>query len=126
MFQADEALSTIASNSSFGPTSSPDKTLRYGITRSQVMKRAWQLAALNNPVHKHKRRAQLGQWMKMAWAEARRGDTERWSFLSPEQEARALERQLVTLEYADRHTEAHYTLMDLLRASITELRAGAL
>jgi hypothetical protein len=42
--------------------------------------------------------------MRMAWGEARRGETENWTFLSPEHKARCLERQLVTLQYDDRRT----------------------
>jgi hypothetical protein len=60
----------------------------------------------------------------MAWDEARRGETENWAFLSPEHEARCLERQLVTLQHDDRRTSAHYALMPSLRDSVRSLRAG--
>jgi len=56
--------------------------------------------------------------------EARRGDAGNWTFLSPAHEARALERQLVTLQYDDRRTRAHYALMQSLRDSISVLRTG--
>lgn len=74
---------------------------KYSVTRSQVMKRAWQLAKLNRRTANETGRERLGYYMRMAWDEARRGDTE----------ARALERQLVTVQYDDRRTQAHYTLM---------------
>jgi hypothetical protein len=123
MFQAADSHTIIASEPPLGAHSASLK-IKYGVTRSQVMKRAWQLAALNNPTCKDQRREQLGRWMRHAWAEARRGETERWSFLSPEHEARVLERQLVTLQYDDRRTEAHYALMQSLCESISALRAA--
>jgi hypothetical protein len=126
MFQADDVYTTTASCRPAGSAVSAPKAPKYGVTRSQVMKRAWQLAALNNPTRKDKRRGQLGQWMRHAWNEARRGDTENWTFLSPEHEARCLEHQLVTLQYDDRRTEAHYALMQSLRDSIHALRTSAL
>jgi hypothetical protein len=96
----------------------------HALARSQIMRRAWQLAHLNNPTRKDKRREQFGRWMRHAWDEARRGHTDNWTFLSPEHEARCLEHQLVTLQYDDRRSLAHYALMDSLRASLSTLRAG--
>jgi hypothetical protein len=122
MFQAANIHTTTASEPPLGAPSASLK-IEYGVTRSQMMKRAWQLAALNNPTRKDQRREHLGRWMRHAWAEAGRGETERWSFLSPEHEARALEHQLTTLQYDDRRTEAHYALMQSLRDSITALHA---
>jgi hypothetical protein len=78
----------------------------HALARSQIMRRTWQLAHLNNPTRKDKRREQFGRWMRHAWDEARRGHTDNWTFLSPEHEARCLEYQLVTLRYDDRRTEA--------------------
>ena len=89
------------------------------------MRRAWQLASLNHPVHKAKRRERIGAFMAMAWKEAREGRTETWTFLSAEHEARAIERQLTTLQFDDRRTQAHYALMDSLRASIRALSFDA-
>ena len=97
----------------------------HGLTRSQIMRRAWQLAHLNNPTSKARARQSLGRWISMAWDQARRGDTEHWTFLSAEHEARCLEHQLVTLQYDDRRSRAHYALMDSLRRSIGALRASA-
>jgi hypothetical protein len=122
MSQADHFHSTIASEPLLKAASFQSK---HGIRRSQVMRRAWQLAALDSATRKDRRREQLGRWMRQAWAEVRRGDTEQWSFLSLEHEARALEHQLTTLQYDDRRTEAHYALMDSLRASIRALRCAA-
>jgi hypothetical protein len=124
MFQAADSHTTIASEPPVGAASSSPQ-IKYGVTRSQVMKRAGQLAAINNPTRKDRRRAELGRWMKYAWDEARRGDTENWTFLSPEHEAQCLEHQLVTLQYDDRRTEAHYALMQSLRDSLSALRASA-
>jgi hypothetical protein len=89
---------------------------KYAVTRSQVMKRAWQLAKLNRGNVNNTGRERLGQYMRMAWDEARRGETENWTFLSPEHEARCLVRQLVTLQYDDRRTSAHYALRDSISA----------
>jgi hypothetical protein len=125
MFQAEDTHTTTAPGTPAGSAVSPrNKAPKHSVTRSQVMTRAWQLAALNNPTRKDKRREQLSRWMKHAWGEARRGDTENWTFLSPEHEARCLERQLITLEYDDQRTRAHYALMDSLRASIRALRTS--
>ena len=52
-------------------------------------------------------------------------DTENWTFLSPEHEARCIEKELVTLQYDDRRTDAHYALMQSLRDSLSALRASA-
>jgi anaerobic selenocysteine-containing dehydrogenase len=96
----------------------------HGLTRSQIMRRAWQLARLNRPNAKTGLRAS-SQWQTMAWDEARNGQTERWSFLSAEHEARSvarsIERQLTVLTYADRRTPEMERQMDSLR----DLRAGA-
>jgi hypothetical protein len=125
MFQAAATLSTAVLCVPVGSAAfTPTKASKYGVTRSQVMKRAWQLAALNNPIRKDRRRKQLGRWMRHAWDEARRGDAENWTFRSPEHEARCLESQLVTLQHDDRRSRAHYALMDSLRGSISALRAG--
>jgi hypothetical protein len=125
MFQADNVHTTTAPRTPVGSAASiTPKAPKYGVTRSQVMKRAWQLAALNNPIRKKKRHEQFGRWMRHAWDEARRGRTDNWTFLSPEHEARCLEHQLVTLQYDDRRSLAHYALMDSLRASLSALRAG--
>jgi hypothetical protein len=127
MFQADDVHTTTAPRTLAGSAAStPTKAPKYGVTRSQVMKRAWQLAALNSPTRKDRRREQLGRWMRHAWDEARRGDTENWTFLSAEHEARCLEHRLVTLQYDDRRTEAHYALMQTLRDSISALRISEL
>jgi hypothetical protein len=126
MFQADNSHTTTLPSAPAGSAASlTSKAPKYGVTRSQVMKRAWQLAALNNPTRKAKRREQLGRWMRHAWDEARRGDTENWTFLSPEHEARCIEKELVTLQYDDRRTDAHYALMQSLRDSLSALRASA-
>jgi hypothetical protein len=123
MFQADNVHTTTAPRTPVGSAASlSPKAPKYGVTCSQIMKRAWQLAALNNPTRKDKRREKLGRWMCHAWDKARRGHTDNWTFLSPEHEARCLEHQLVTLQYDDRRTEAHYTLMQSLRDSISDLR----
>jgi hypothetical protein len=120
MFQADDSHTTITSEPPARAIIHPPK---YGVTRSQVMTRAWQLAKLNRRTANESGRERLGEFMRMAWGEARRNDTENWTFLSPKHEARCLERQLVTLQYDDRRTQAHYGLMDSLRASISSLRA---
>jgi hypothetical protein len=125
MFRAVDTHTTTAPRMPAGSAASlTSKTPTHGFNRSQVMKRAWQLAALNNPIRKNKRHEQFGRWMRHAWDEARRGHTDNWTFLSPEHEARCLEHQLVTLQYDDRRSLAHYALMDSLRASLSALRAG--
>jgi hypothetical protein len=121
MFQADNSHITIASEQPAGLVNLQPK---YSVTRSQVMKRAWQLAKLNRGNVNNTGRERLGQYMRMAWDEARRGETENWTFLSPEHKARCLERQLVTLQYDDRRSSAHYALMQSLRDSVRSLRAG--
>ena len=124
MFQADDNHTTTPPSS---PASAAVSILspkpKYAVIRSQVMKRAWQLAKLNRGNVNNTGRERLGQYMRMAWDEARRGETENWTFLSPEHEARCLVRQLVTLQYDDRRTSAHYALMQSLRDSISALRA---
>jgi hypothetical protein len=95
----------------------------HGLTRSQIMRRAWQLAHLNNPTSKARVCQSLGRSISHAWQEAREGRTDNWTFLSAEREARCLEHQLVTLQYDDRRTEAHYALMQSLRDSLSALRA---
>jgi anaerobic selenocysteine-containing dehydrogenase len=95
----------------------------HGLTRSQIMRRAWQLARLNNPTVKTGLRA-ASQWQTMAWDEARNGNTERWSFLSAEHEARAIERQLTVLTFADRRTPEMQRQMAVLRSDLSALRAG--
>jgi hypothetical protein len=125
MFQGDDNHTKTPATS---PASVAVSTLspkpKYSVTRSQVMKRAWQLAKLNRGNVNNTGRESLGQYMRMAWDEARRGETENWAFLSPEHEARCLERQLVTLQHDDRRTSAHYALMPSLRDSVRSLRAG--
>ena len=101
-----------------------DKTY-HGLSRSQIMKRAWQLAKLNRGNIHTSTRDKIGRWISHAWQEAREGQTENWTFLSVEHEARSLEHQLTTLEFDDRRSAAHYSLMASLRASITALRSGA-
>ena len=95
MFQADDSHTTIASEPPAELATSPKP--KYGVTRSHVMKRAWQLAKLNRGNVNNTGRERLGQYMRMAWNEARRRETENWTFLSPEHKARCLERQLITL-----------------------------
>lgn len=94
-----------------------------GVTRSQIMKRAWQLAKLNKGKSSSTGREQIGLWISHAWKEAREGRTDNWTFLSPEHEARCIEHQLVVLQNDDRRSPAHYTLMASLRASVNALRA---
>ncbi len=50
MFQADNSHTTTLPSAPAGSAASlTSKAPKYGVTRSQLMKRAWQLAALNNP-----------------------------------------------------------------------------
>jgi len=96
----------------------------YGLTRSQIMRRAWQLARLNRPNGKTSVRQSLGRWIAYAWAEARNGKTDSWSFLSAEHEALAIERQLTVLTFADRRTPEMQRQMAVLRSDLSALRAG--
>ena len=99
----------------------------HSLTRSQIMRRAWQLAHLNNPTSKARARQSLGRWISLAWDQARRGDTEHWTFLSAEHEARAVEHQLTALEWgcgSDRFMPDHIAAKHTLRARLNELRAG--
>ena len=95
-----------------------------GITRGQIMLRAWQLARLNRKTMTASLRIDFGRWLSHAWKEAREARTDNWSFLSPEHEIRSLEHQFVTLEQDDRRTDGMRKLMASLRASINELRAA--
>ena len=103
MFQANDSHSTTPSGSSAGIAVS-SKTY-HGVTRSQIMKRAWQLAKLNRGNIHTSVRDQIGRWISHAWQEARDGQTENWTFLSAEHEARSLEHQLTTLEFDDRRSQ---------------------
>jgi hypothetical protein len=126
MFQAKDVHTTIASAfPADSAASAPTREPKCGVTRSQVIKRAWQLARLNRLNGKASLRQSLGRWIAYAWAEARNGQTESWTFLSAAHEVRNLEHQLMTLQYDDRRSPAHYARMDSLRASIRTIR-GAL
>ena len=59
----------------------------HGVTRSQIMKRAWQPAKFNRDNIHSSIRDQLGRWISHA---CREGQTENWTFLSAEHEARSL------------------------------------
>ena len=85
MFQANDSHSTTPSGSSAGIAVS-SKTY-HGVTRSQIMKRAWQSAKLNRDNIHSSIRDQLGRWISHA---CREGQTENWTFLSAEHEARSL------------------------------------
>ena len=71
MSQAADTLTTISSGRPAGIAVS-SKTY-HGVTRSQIMKRAWQLAKLNRGNIHTSVRDQLGHWISPAWAEAREG-----------------------------------------------------
>ena len=99
----------------------------HGLTRSQIMRRAWQLAHLNNPTSKARARQSLGRWQATAWDQAQRGDTENWTFLSAAHEARAVEHQLTALEWgngSDRYMPDHIAAKHTLRARLNVLRTG--
>ena len=83
----------------------------HGVTRSQIVQRAWQLAKLNRGNIHTSVRGQIGRWISHAWQEARDGHTENWTFLSADHEARSLEHQLTRLEFDNRRSAAHYSLM---------------
>jgi hypothetical protein len=64
MFQATDTYNTTPSEPPAGSVARPPK---YNVTRSQVMKRAWQLAKLNRRTAHDSGRERLGQYMRMAW-----------------------------------------------------------
>jgi hypothetical protein len=100
---------------------------RYGVTRSQVMKRAWMLAKLNRRTANETGRERLGQYMRMAWVEARHGETEHWTFLSAEHAARAVERQLTEARMghgSDRYSGVNFGLIRSLGDKLAALRIG--
>jgi hypothetical protein len=65
------------------------KITQSQVTRQDIMRRAHELAKLNNGSSAHKR--PFGEWLKLAWAEAREGRTQNWLWLCPENELAALE-----------------------------------
>ena len=95
----------------------------HGMTRSQIMQRAWQLAKLNKRSMNDSGRKQLGRWISLAWQEAREGNTNNWTFLSAAHEARSIERQLVQHEMEPSRNSAG--IVAALRASLAQLGMGA-
>jgi hypothetical protein len=99
----------------------------YGLTCSQIMRRAWQLAKLNRGTVNSTGRENLGKWISYAWAEAQRGETENWDFLSAEHEAHAVERQLTAVSMghgSDRFSGVNFSLRSLLTDRLASLRAS--
>lgn len=128
MFQADDSHTTTPPCLPLGSALSilaPKP--KYGVTRSQVMKRAWQLAKLNRRTANESGRENIGQWMRLAWDEARRGDTEHWTFLSAEHAARAVERQLTEARMghgSDIFMGVNFALIRSLGDRLAALRIG--
>jgi hypothetical protein len=99
----------------------------HGLTRSQIMRRAWQLANLNNPTNKIRARQSLGRWMAYAWKEARDSRTANWSFLSAEHAARAVEDQLTAVRMgngSDRFSGMNFEFRRSLTEKLASLRAS--
>jgi hypothetical protein len=100
---------------------------RYDVTRSQVMKRAWMLAKLNRRSAKETGRERLGHYMRLAWDEAPRGDTEHWTFPTTEHAARAVERQLTEARMghgSDSYSGVNFGLIRSLGDKLAALRIG--
>ena len=85
MSQANDSHSTTPPGSCAGIAVS-SKTY-HGVTRSQIMKRAWQPAKLNHDNIHSSIRDQLGRWISHP---CRGGQTENLTFLFAEHEARSL------------------------------------
>lgn len=99
----------------------------HGLTRSQIMRRAWQLAHLNSPTSKARARQSLGRFISTAWKEAREGRTDYWTFLSAEHEVRAVQDQLaaVSMGYgSDRFSTVNFDLRRSLTEKLASLRAS--
>jgi hypothetical protein len=99
----------------------------HGLTRSQIMRRAWQLAHLNNPTCNARARQSLGRFISAAWQEAREGRTAYWTFLSAEHEARAVEDQLCAVRMSngsDRFSAMNFELRRSLTEKLATLRAS--
>ena len=99
MFQANKTHTTTVPGTLSRSAVSPTKTPKYGVTRSQVMMRAWMLAKLNRHTTSESSRTKLGWAMSYAWKEAREGRTEHWDFLSSAHAAFAIEREITALEW---------------------------
>jgi hypothetical protein len=57
------------------------KLFNNTVSRSDVMRRAWELARMNRKSANVKVRM-TAKWLKMAWSEARTGETQAWLWLN--------------------------------------------
>lgn len=80
-------------------------TTVFGVTRAQIMRRAWQLAKMNRQCFDHSGAEHFTHWLRFAWREARTGQTKFWQPLPLVEQLR---RSIIELDMKDRWSKADY------------------
>ncbi len=82
-----------------------DSTTIFGVTRSQIMRRAWQLAKLNRRHAGDSPRLRFAEMLSLAWREARTGQTKFWQ---PVPLVEQLRRSIIEHDAKDQWSKADY------------------
>ena len=91
----------------------------YGVTRSQLMARAWQLARFNRRTATSSLKDGFGRWLSAAWAEAREGNTAFWPVNFTRRNA--LQAEIASLNAKDTWDRSDYPLMTALSAELRQV-----
>src|SRR5688572_26023788 len=93
--------------------------LSYGVTRSQLMSRAWHLARFNKRTATSSLKDGFGRWLSAAWAEAREGNTAFWPVNFTRRNA--LQAEIASLNAKDTWDRSDYPLMAALSAELRQV-----
>jgi hypothetical protein len=116
MTMADSFTTTNLFSSGTGTSAKPRV---FGVTRSQLMARAWQLARFNKRAATSSLKDGFGRWLSAAWAEAREGNTAFWSVHFSRRDA--LQAEIDCLGAKDRWSDADYQTMHDLSAELRQV-----
>jgi hypothetical protein len=88
----------------------------FGVTKSQLMTRAWQLARFNKRTATSSLRDGFGRWLSAAWAETREGNTAFWPVNYSRRDV--LQAEIASLNAKDTWDRSDYPLMAALSAEL--------
>ena len=93
----------------------------YGVTKSQLMTRAWELARRTRRTLAASLKTDFGRWLAFAWAEAREGELQFWPMNANPRAS--LQHEIDCLNGKDRWSADDYQIMRALSAELTALSA---
>jgi hypothetical protein len=90
------------------------KITQSQVTRQDVFRRAHELRNMNGKTGSHAR--PFGFWLKLAWAEAREGNTHHWIWLSDDRMLAHLENEYTSAMAEGRDRSGIFAKMSAIRA----------